>query len=61
MSYSDGICWLLGQPAAISGKYNYGNFAQRLLEYVKKYTPDDFRSDYIHTHHSLSSTWIPAS
>ena len=35
MSHSDGIGWLLGQPAAIISKYIYSNSAQRVPEYVK--------------------------
>lgn len=35
MGHSDGIGWLLGQPAAIISEYICGNFAQRVPEFVK--------------------------
>ena len=59
MGHSDGMGWLLGQPAAIISEYICGNFAQRVPEFVKKkkyiyiyiythtyiYTPGDLGSD----------------
>lgn len=61
MSHSDGIGWLLGQPTAIISQHMYNNFAQRVPEYVKKYTPGDLGSDYIPIRHSLFSIWISVS
>lgn len=47
MGHSDGISWLLKQPAAIISEYTCGNFAQRVPEFVKKYIyiPGDLGSD----------------
>ena len=36
MGHSDGISWLLGQPAAIISEYICSNFTQRVPEFVKK-------------------------
>lgn len=35
MGHSDGISWLLRQPAAIISEYTCGNFAQRVPAFVK--------------------------